>query len=97
MTKITAGKRLFSTVSTAEVIVVKAADVALECAGAPMSDTKPEAPAPVAEGEAVALGKRYSDPESGLLVLCTKPGAGPLAADGRMLQTQAAQSLPSSD
>jgi len=97
MTIITAGKRLFSTASSAEVIVVKAADVALECAGAPMSDSKPEVPAPGAEGEAIALGKRYSDPQSGLLVLCTKAGTGPLAADGRKLESQAAQSLPSSD
>lgn len=97
MTTATAGKRLYGTTSTAEIIVVKGADVALACAGAPMTDTKPATPAAPSADQAIALGKRYADPESGLVVLCTKPGAGPLIADGRELELQSTKPLPSSD
>jgi hypothetical protein len=45
----------------------------------------------------VVLGKRYVDEQSGLEVLCTKAGAGPLAADGRPLVIKAAKVLPASD
>ncbi|HEY2084895.1 MAG TPA: hypothetical protein VGH54_02475 [Mycobacterium sp.] len=45
----------------------------------------------------VVLGKRYVDEPTGLEVLCTKAGAGPLAADGRQLVIKAAKALPASD
>jgi hypothetical protein len=97
MSKATAGKRLYSTASSVEVIVVKGADVSLACASAPMADAKQDAPASSAQGEAIQLSKRYSDEQTGLLVLCTKAGVGPLTVDGRELRVQATQSLPSSD
>jgi hypothetical protein len=97
MSTATPGKRLYGTTSTAEIIVVKGAEVSLVCAGAPMTDTKPDTPATPSGDQAIALGKRYTDPESGLVVLCTKPGAGPLIADGRELELQATKPLPSSD
>jgi hypothetical protein len=43
------------------------------------------------------LGKRYVDEATGLEVLCTKPGAGGLAVDGRPLGVKAPKALPASD
>jgi hypothetical protein len=34
----------------------------------------------------IEQGKRYQDPVSGLEVLCTQSGAGPIEVDGRPLQ-----------
>jgi hypothetical protein len=97
MSPITPGQRLYSAASTAEVIVVKAASVDLICAGQPMQATRPET-APAAGSDApVLIGKRYTDEESGLLVLCTKGGSGPLLVDGRVMNEQQTQALPSSD
>ena len=96
MSTLSAGKRLYSTASTVELIVVKAAEVSLECQGVPLVETKPDT-APPAGAADLVLGKRYTDEASGLLVMCTKAGAGPLTADGRELQLVATQSLPSSD
>lgn len=97
MSTISTGQRLYSAVSAAEVIVVKAADVELHCGGQPMLPSRAEAVAGTAAGDPIAVGKRYTDAESGLLVLCTKGGAGPLTANGRDLSLVQAKSLPSSD
>jgi hypothetical protein len=43
------------------------------------------------------LGKRYVDTDTGLEVLCTKPGPGVLTADGRQLTIKAPTALPASD
>ncbi len=75
-------------------------DVVLECDGAPMvppeGSQPPLADAGSAEGS-VLLGKRYEEPELGVEVLCSKPGAGPLAANGQLLTVKSAKPLPSSD
>ena len=42
----------------------------------------------------VLLGKRYADEASGIELLCTKPGPGPLAVDGRPLVVKGAKPLP---
>jgi hypothetical protein len=98
MAKPTPGLRLFSTQSGVELIVVKGADGVLTCAGAPMVTQRPAPPVADAGGAAqVQLTKRYADAQSGLLVLCTRAGSGPLALDGRELTMQASQALPSSD
>ena len=96
MTNLTAGKRLYSEITATEVMVVKGADGILTCAGAPMIAART---APVgADAEAdVFLGKRYVDEASGLIVLCTRAGQGPLAFEGRTLGQQATAALPSSD
>lgn len=90
------GMRLFSAVSVAEVIVVKAAEGQLLCAGAPMTET-PERDRTTGDGPTVEMGKRYEDETSGLLVMCTKPGTGPLSVDGRELTPVKSKPLPSSD
>ena len=50
-----------------------------------------------AAGEGTLVGKRYADEDSGLEVLCAKPGPGALAVDGREVPVKGAKPLPSSD
>jgi hypothetical protein len=49
------------------------------------------------EGELVLIGKRYSEPTSGIEVLCTQAGPGPLAYNGQPLSANAPKPLPASD
>jgi hypothetical protein len=101
MTDLAAGKRLRSNMSDTEIIVVRAPATPLElsCGGQPMTAD------PVSTGTALpdtgehasVLGKRYVDTDTGLEVLCTKPGPGVLTADGRVLTIKAPSALPASD
>jgi len=101
MTDLAPGKRLRSTVSDAEIIVVRAPElpVQLSCGGEPMVEdlTTPGATRTSADDNGIVLGKRYVDTESGLEVLCTKPGLGVLTASGRVLTIKAPSALPASD
>lgn len=103
--KLTPGTRLRGPACTTEVVVVRAPqeEVELTCCSVPMVDreqggngsaTAEATPTPGAE---VLMGKRYSDASSGLEVLCTTAGPGPLAVDGRELGVNAPKPLPSSD
>jgi hypothetical protein len=100
-----AGTRLRSQVSEVEVVVVRppAITLVLRCGGQPMVGMDlPSAPPPgsgpvAADAESTLLGKRYVDEETGLELLCTKPGAGSLDVDGRGLTMKGAKPLPSSD
>jgi len=47
--------------------------------------------------EGTMAGKRYADADSGVEVLCTKPGAGSLGFAGRPLHRKDAKPLPASD
>jgi hypothetical protein len=100
MTDLTPGKRLRSTVSDTQIIVVRspAAPVELLCGGHPMTANLAVADAAtsITENDTV-LGKRYVDTDTGLEVLCTKAGAGVLSADGRQLTIKAPNALPASD
>lgn len=93
------GLKLRGTTCSTEVIVVRpaSAPVQLTCCGAPVTDQEtgiaPSGPSP----DGVLLGKRYTDEETGLELLCTKPGPGELAVDGRPLLLKGAKPLPSSD
>jgi len=51
----------------------------------------------VSDGPTLELGKRYSDPQSGIEVLVSKAGIGPLSWDGRELVQAQAKQLPASD
>ena len=91
------GLKLRSTACSTEVIVVRptADPVELTCCGAPMTTDEVTVES---SGEAqVLLGKRYTDEQSGIEVLCTKPGPGELAVDGRPLVVKGAKPLPASD
>jgi hypothetical protein len=97
------GSRWRSAVCDAEVVVVRppAAAAVLACGGHTMVAHGAERPAGAAlspdHSAGSLLGKRYTDAESGLEALCTKPGAGSLSLDGRPLAVKEAKKLPSSD
>lgn len=97
------GSRWKSAVCDAEVVVVRPAKtpITLECGGYPMiphAAVKPTALAVDQEhAEGCQAGKRFSDEESGVEVLCTKAGAGSLSIDGRPIGAKEAKKLPSSD
>jgi hypothetical protein len=96
------GLKLRSTADATEVVVVRAPSVPVEltCGGRPMVPATEAAEASgvmPGQEEATQLGKRYTDDDAGLEVLCTKPGDGRLACDGRPLVLKSAKPLPSSD
>ena len=93
------GTRALSAVCETEVMVIRGAEVELCCGGAPMVTTRDGevgSPAAGLDGGTL-LGKRYEHAQSGLQVLCVKPGAGTLSVDGDPLAEHAAKQLPSSD
>ena len=91
------GSRLYSAAGSVEIIVVSspAREVALTCGSSPVN--------PASSGRApddlqdVPVGKRFEDIESGLEVLVTKGGTGPLAVDGRPMLLKVPKRLPASD
>ncbi len=102
MALLKAGGRLRSAVCTTEVIVVKAPDrdVDVSCGGSPMlgaDEERPSGVAPTDTDEPTLLGKRYTNAEEDIEVLCTKAGEGSLAVDGNRLVLKDAKPLPSSD
>jgi hypothetical protein len=103
MAKLTSGLRLKSAVCTTEVMVVAAREPEIEiaCGGAPMMElaAAPPSGATIAADASAGtqLGKRYVDAAGTLELLCTKPGAGSLAARGEPLILKGAKPLPSSD
>jgi hypothetical protein len=101
--KLRPGQKLHSAVCDAQVVVVRAPSTEVEvgCGGHPMLDDG-QAPDGVPQldaalGDGPLLGKRYTDEELGLELLCTRPGKGALTVDGRVLPVKGAKPLPSSD
>ena len=96
------GLRLASTVCDTEVVVVRApaAPVDLRCGGQAMvakgEDAAGGAVDP-AHGEGTVIGKRYSDDELGIELLCTKAGEVSLSIGDERLHLKDAKPLPSSD
>jgi hypothetical protein len=97
------GSRWKSAVCDAEVVVVRppSGAGALECGGHAMVPHASERPsgailAPDRAGGSL-LGKRYTDPETGLEALCSKAGTGALSFSGQVLVVKDAKKLPSSD
>jgi len=103
MMEITPGARLRSAVGATEVVVIKPpqGEGVLTCAGVPMvprdDGAAPSSPADAAEGEPTIIGKRYSEESSGIEVLCSQAGDGPLAFGGVVLTVNAPKPLPASD
>jgi hypothetical protein len=101
VTDLAPGKRLRSTVGDTEIIVVRspATHVELSCGGQEMTADlgTPAAATTGTDENDTVLGKRYVDTETGLEVLCTKPGPGELTANGRQLSIKAPTALPASD
>jgi len=103
MPQLKPGTRLRSAVCATEVMVVAApkGEVAVTCGGAPLTglDAAPAsggAPSPDAAA-GTQLGKRYVNEAGDLELLCTKPGKGSLACDGKPLAIKGTKPLPSSD
>jgi hypothetical protein len=101
VTDLVPGKRLRSNVGDTEIIVVRspATQVELSCGAQLMTANLGTAAAATtsADENDTVLGKRYVDTDTGLEVLCTKPGPGVLTADGRQLTIKAPTALPASD
>lgn len=95
------GARLSSVTCDTEVVVVKGSGEAdLRCGGAPMvpvgeaaGKTAPEAPFDAG----TLVGKRYTDEDATIELLCTKPGAGSLSVGEAALVEKGAKPLPASD
>lgn len=103
MNMLKAGTRLKSAVCDAEVMVIKvpAGECQLNCGGHPMIAMAAARDAstalPAAEESACLVGKRYTDAEGKIEVLCTKGGKGAITANGQALSVKQAKTLPSSD
>lgn len=87
--------------TTAEFIVIRSPGGALDltCGAAPLNDNGSggaDAAMAVGTGE-LLIGKRYSDDDGVIELLCTQSGPGPLLLNGRALEAKAAKALPSSD
>lgn len=95
------GDQLASTTCATRVVVVRApgdTDVVIACGGAPMV---PAATAEKITGDggtpATVLGKRYTDADDTIELLCTAPGTGALTIDGAPLGIKSPKPLPASD
>ena len=100
--EIKAGTRLACPDCTVELVVVRppSAAVSLTCGGVDMVEGGADRPGSGHGdngGEGTLVGKRYADEDSGIEVLCAKPGPGALAVDGREVPIKGAKPLPSSD
>lgn len=97
------GTRLRSAVCAVEVIVIKSGrtDADIRCGGEPMiglDDERPTAANGSAQiGSGTLLGKRYTDEELGIELLCTKAGPSSLSVADVPMQLKDAKPLPSSD
>jgi hypothetical protein len=97
------GSRLRSAVCDVEVIVIKAPPdaVDLRCGGHPliaMDTSRPDgASAEPGHDSGTLLGKRYTNEDGSLELLCTKAGASSLSIGDVPLQLKEAKPLPSSD
>jgi hypothetical protein len=89
--KLAPGTRLVSTRCSTQVIVVRAPSslVQITCGSEPMEVLGATEPRPLGAvppgASSVEAGKHYRDPQSGLELLCTLAGAGPIAVDGRLV------------
>ena len=95
------GQRLHCGVCAASVVVVRpgGGPVDLECDGRPLGGDAPAGvgPASAANGPGTVMGKRYTDGDGGLELLCVRGGAGTLVAGGEPLRVKEGKALPSSD
>ena len=93
------GTKLKSVVCDTEVMVIRAAEAAIECGGSPMVEERPAERKAVepAFAEGTKIGKRYVNAAGTVELLCTKPGQGSLSIAGQALNIKDAKPLPASD
>jgi hypothetical protein len=92
--------RLTSSSSAAELIVVRSTPEAVDLAidGEPLGQAGAVPGGADAGGEvSIQLGKRYTDDDGRIELLCIRAGSGTLTCDGRRMDVKGAQPLPSSD
>ena len=103
MTVLKPGLKLKSAVCDTQLIVIRApaGDIDLRCGGAAMLAGDAAAPegATLAPDQAggMLVGKRYTDAEEKIELLCTKGGKGSLSVGAEALDVKQAKALPSSD
>ena len=101
MGSLTPGTRLKSTVCTTEIMVITAPaeDVEITCGGEPMSQGEDGNGGSVREDRAdgSVIGKRYTNEEGSLEVLCVKAGEGSLWAGAAAMKVKDATKLPKTD
>lgn len=95
------GTRLFSAVCDGQLIVVQAPPAGIELtiggvAPRTTGDGDVEAVHP-GHDLGTAIGKRYTDVEGTVVLLCTKSGKGSPALGGVLLELKEAKPLPASD
>ncbi len=95
------GLKLKSAVCSTEIIVVGGSgDVDVTCGGVSMVEPTAEASeATPVDGltDGTLMGKRYTDADGSIEVLCTKPGDGSLGIGQTALALKEATALPASD
>ncbi len=93
------GTKLKSAVCDTEVMVIRCGEGQIECGGAAMGETKPDAAGELGADHAngTLMGKRYVDGDGKFELLCVKPGKGSLSVDGSALMVKDAKPLPASD
>jgi len=93
------GTKLKSAVCDTEVMVIRAAELVVECGGAPMAEQAPADRRPIDAklAQGTRIGKRYVDSAGKIELLCVKGGQGSLSIAGVPLQIKDAKPLPSSD
>lgn len=95
------GLKLKSAVCSTEIIVVGGSgDVDVTCGGVSMVEPTADAgDATAVDGltEGTLMGKRYTDADGSIEVLCTKPGDGSLGIGQTALSLKEATALPASD
>jgi len=93
------GTKLKSAVCDTEVMVIRGADIVVECGGSPMAAERPSARAAVnpSFAQGTKIGKRYVDDAGTIELLCVKAGQGSLSIAGVALKLKDAKPLPASD
>ncbi len=96
------GARIYSTVDAGEFITVKApadpVDVTIGGAAVGLAPADGSAGEPaVGHDGGAAIGRRYTDADGTLELLCTKAGVGVPALGGVVLELKGAKPLPASD
>ena len=93
------GTKLKSAVCDTEVMVIRGAEVVVDCGGAPMAAERPSDRKAVnpAFAQGTKIGKRYVDEAGSIELLCVKAGQGSLSLAGVALKLKDAKPLPASD
>ena len=101
MGSLTPGTRLKSTVCTTEIMIITAPaeGIEIDCGGEPMNPDGEDNGGAVHQDHSAGsiLGKRYTNEDGSLEVLCVKGGEGSLSAAGAAMKVKDATKLPKTD